>query len=151
MSFGRSILIVDDDPKLRFTLAIILRRADYQIAAVSCAEDALHSLQVCHFDLIILDLSIPDLHGLQFMPLLTKLYPALPIVVLTGDDSLDTTIASLRLGARGYLLKPIKPDQILACLTEILKENTSIPKPSYRGYVPRRPVKKARRSQQVYD
>ncbi len=114
------ILIVDDDPKLRFTLSVILKRAGYAIAAVPCAKDALRLLQRYAFSMIILDLIMPDMDGLSLLSAVRRTFPKLPVIILTGDDSLESTVHALKLGAKGVLLKPVNPPQILSCVAEII-------------------------------
>jgi DNA-binding response OmpR family regulator len=118
------ILIVDDDPKLRFTLSVILKRAGYPIAAVPCAKDALRFLQCYAFSMMILDLMLPDMDGLSLLSTLRRSFPKLPVMILTGDDSLESTVHALKLGACGVLLKPINPPQILSCVANILQNKS---------------------------
>jgi two-component system response regulator GlrR len=125
-STSKPILIVDDEAKLRFTMTVILRRAGYSVMCVETGVDALKGLQTCRFSLMFLDIRLPDIDGLKVLAQARQRYPELPVVVLTGDDSLETTLRSLRLGARGYLLKPVRPDQILYCVDQIMNERPKI-------------------------
>lgn len=118
------ILIVDDEPKVRFTLSIILKREGYPISAVGTGREALQLLKSYRFSLVILDILLPDLNGLILLPQIQRLCPSLPVLVLSSDDSLDTTMQAIKLGARGYLVKPIVPDQILTCISRLLMEQT---------------------------
>ncbi len=123
MLAGSTILIIDDEPKLRFTLSVILRREGYSLIAAATAKDALCCLKIYPIQLAFLDLKLPDMDGLKLLPEIQRICPDLPVVVLTADDSIDRTMQALRLGAAGYLLKPIRPEQILTCVTEVLKRN----------------------------
>jgi DNA-binding response OmpR family regulator len=118
------VLIVDDDACLRFTLSVILKRAGYFIAAVPSAKEALRLLRCYPFSLMILDLGMPDMDGLSLLSNIRRIYPKLPVMILTGDDSLESTVHALKLGARGVLLKPVNPPQILSCVDEIVHKKS---------------------------
>ncbi len=117
------ILIVDDEPALFSSLAAVLRRFGYDVSVASCSTDAFQTLKVCRFDLILLDLKLKETTGLQLLPMFRRMYPHIPVVILTGDDSNESTLQAIRLGARGYLLKPIDPQQIAVCIGEVLKQD----------------------------
>ncbi len=116
------ILIIDDEPNLRSTLGMILRRGGYEVTTAAHAQEALQLLINRRFDLVFLDLKMPGMDGMQLLPEMRLLYPDMPIVILTANASLETAIEALRAGAKGYLLKPLDPVQILNRVSEILKE-----------------------------
>jgi DNA-binding response OmpR family regulator len=122
MGTSHSILIVDDEPNLRRSLGLILQRAGYVITTASNAAEALHVLQAGAFDLTFLDIKLPDQNGIDLLPQIRKLYPEMPILILTAHATLDTAIGAVRLGARDYLLKPIDPESILSRVDVIVKE-----------------------------
>jgi DNA-binding response OmpR family regulator len=117
-----TILIVDDEENLRHTLAFILKRAGYYVTTTKNARDALNSLQSGVFDLMILDLKMPDVDGLSLLKMIKHKHSKMPIFILTAYGSLDSAIDALRLGARDYLLKPIDPAQLLERIQKILQE-----------------------------
>ncbi len=116
------ILIVDDEPKLRFTLSVILKRNGYLIACAADGQSALRMLRTRAYDLMCLDIRLPDIDGLSLLTETSKIAPQMPVVVLTADDSVDTTMQALQMGACGYLLKPLNPWQILTCMRKLLPE-----------------------------
>lgn len=120
MGCNGSILIIDDDPKLLFTMTLLLKRSGYSVAAVSNARDAIRCIQSYKFVLVFLDLNLPDTHGLCLLPQIHSISPSIPVIVFTGDDSVDSTISALRSGAAGYLLKPLEPEYILKCIEKVL-------------------------------
>jgi two-component system, OmpR family, phosphate regulon response regulator OmpR len=122
MSTSNAILIIDDEPFLRSTLAVILRRVGYTTGEAGDAQEALKILSDRHFDLIFLDLQMPDRDGLALLPELLSLRPGIPVLILTANGSLEKAVEALRLGARDYLLKPIEPGQIITRVDDILKE-----------------------------
>jgi DNA-binding response OmpR family regulator len=117
-----SILVVDDEQNLRHTMAFILKRAGYDVTTAENAHEALTILQSGAFDLIILDLKMPDVDGLSLLKMIRHNHPNLPVFILTAYGSLDTAIDALRLEARDYLQKPIDPAQLLERIERILQE-----------------------------
>lgn len=118
---GETILIIDDEVNLRVTLAAILQRAGYTVTAVGHPTQALQSLTAGPFDLVFLDLQLPDMDGLTLLGELRRLYPEMPVLILTAHATLKSSIEAVRLGARDYLLKPLDPPQILSRVQEMLE------------------------------
>ncbi len=124
MSKRNSILIVDDEPFLRSTLAVILKRVGYLTQEAADAQQALESLSQDHFDLVFLDLQMPDRDGLDLLPELLRAAPGIPVLILTANGSVEKAVEALRLGARDYLLKPVEPGEIVTRVDDILKERS---------------------------
>jgi DNA-binding response OmpR family regulator len=117
-----SILVVDDEQNLRHTLAFILKRAGYDVTTTENAQEALNTLQSGAFDLMILDLKMPDVDGLSLLKMIRQNHPNLPVFILTAYGSLDSAIDALRMEARDYLLKPIDPALLLDRIQKIMQE-----------------------------
>ncbi len=122
MPLRDSILIVDDEPKLARSLSLLLQRSDYRVNTAPDAASALQLLQAGAYDLVFLDIRLPDQSGIQLLPQIHGLYPDMPVVILTAHATLETAIGAVRAGARDYLLKPINPEDILARTKKILDE-----------------------------
>lgn len=122
MPLRDSILIIDDEPKLARSLALLLQRADYVVTTAPDAASAMQLLQAGAYDLVYLDIRLPDQSGIQLLPQIHALYPDMPVVILTAHATLETAIGAVRAGARDYLLKPINPEEILARTKKILDE-----------------------------
>ncbi len=123
MTATKTILIVDDEPNLRATLAMILQRANYAVTTAANAAEALKFLQAGAFDLVFLDIKMPDKSGLTLLSEIRDLYPDIPVVLLTAFASLESAIEAVRKGANDYLLKPIDPPQILERVRQVLTQN----------------------------
>jgi DNA-binding response OmpR family regulator len=117
-----SILVVDDEQNLRNTLAFILKRAGYYVTTTESAHEALSVLKTGSFDLMILDLKMPDVDGITLLKKIRDKHPHLPVFILTAYGSLDSAIDALRLEARDYLRKPIDPAQLLDRIQKTLNE-----------------------------
>ncbi|MCB9419668.1 MAG: response regulator transcription factor [Ardenticatenaceae bacterium] len=120
MSGTKSILVVDDEPNLRKTLAMILQRAGYVVTTAGNADEAHRLLRAGAYGLVFLDIKMPDKSGLTLLAEIRELYPDMPIVLLTAHASLDSAIEAVRRGANDYLLKPIDPPQILERVSQVL-------------------------------
>ncbi len=121
MSTSNAILIIDDEPFLRSTLAVILKRVGYATQEAGDAHEALQVLSARRIDLVFLDLQIPDRDGLDLLPEIVRNYPDVPVLILTANGSLEKAVEALRLGARDYLLKPVEPGEIITRVDDILK------------------------------
>ncbi len=123
-STSNTILIIDDEPFLRSTLGVILRRVGYATQEAADAQEALQLLSARAFDLVFLDLQMPDRDGLDLLPEIIQVAPGVPVLILTANGSLEKAVEALRLGARDYLLKPVDPGQIITRVDDILKETS---------------------------
>lgn len=117
-----SILIVDDEENLRLTLSRILSNAGHTVTTASSGEDALRLVQAGGYDLAFIDLLMPGIGGLDLLAELRRLYPEMPVLILTAHATLDSAIEAVRQGARDYLVKPADPHMILERVKEILEE-----------------------------
>jgi DNA-binding response OmpR family regulator len=122
MATNDTILVVDDEPKLSRSLALILQRAGYGVSTAASAGEALNLLQAGAYDLVFLDIKLPDQSGVHLLSQIRGLYPDMPVLMLTAHASLETAIEAVRAGARDYLLKPIDPEAILDRVHKILEE-----------------------------
>lgn len=118
---GARILIVDDEPTLRRTLRANLLARGYQVALAETGEDALAQATARLPDLVILDLMLPGLSGLDVCRLL-RARSAMPILVLSARGEEQTKVRALDMGADDYLTKPFGMDELLARLRALLRQ-----------------------------
>ena len=118
-----SILVIDDEENLRRTLALILKREGYSVTTAASVQEARQCLRLKSYDLAFLDMKLPDASGLTFLPELRSEYPAMPVLILTAHDKLESATDAVRKGAHDYLLKPVDPQLIIERVKEILSEN----------------------------
>ena len=117
------ILIVDDETAERVTLGEVLRLESFHVSLAGSGEEALNLLEQGEtFDLVILDLRLPGLNGLQVLERLHKLNPETLVILITGYGTLETAIQAMRNGAYDYLLKPCPVEDILATVRRGLSE-----------------------------
>jgi two-component system KDP operon response regulator KdpE len=115
------ILVVDDEPNLLRVLALNLSSRGYRITAASDAASALDRAAATHPDLMVLDLGLPDLDGLEVIRRLRERADALPIIVLSARSSSQEKVAALDLGATDYMTKPFDMNELLARLRAALR------------------------------
>ena len=118
---GARILVVDDEPTLRRTLRANLLARGYQVALAETGEDALAQATAHTPDLVILDLMLPGLSGLDVCRLL-RARSAMPILVLSARGEEQTKVRALDMGADDYLTKPFGMDELLARLRALLRQ-----------------------------
>jgi len=117
MSSTAKILVVDDEQAVRLSLAELLSMEGYQVTTAASGEEALRYLNETTFDLVLLDLIMPGIGGLQVMDIARQSTPDTVIIMLTAHGTLSSAIAALRQGAHDYLLKPCAVDDILTSVS----------------------------------
>lgn len=102
----KRILVVDDQESMREMLSELLQMMGYDARAVDGGDQALQSLQETETDLVITDLNMPGMDGMELMKRIKGLYPGLPVVIITGYGTFNTERQVLSSGADGYIPKP---------------------------------------------
>ncbi len=126
---AKHILVVDDDTLLRRSLSLQLEQAGYRVSPAENAEDALAIAQRDRPDLILLDIGLPGMDGLQAMQQFQKEMDV-PIVFVTARRRELDTILGLELGADDYITKPFNPDVLLAHVKAVLRRSARQADPS---------------------
>lgn len=111
MTKGR-ILVVDDDPSLRRVLQAQLEQEAYEVAAATLPQEALLVLQLRPFDLVITDLKMPGMSGLELLKHVRLQYPQTIVIMLTAFGTVDTAVEAMKAGAYDYLTKPVHSDEM---------------------------------------
>lgn len=108
------ILLVEDDIPLARGLQQSLRTENYAIDWVSTGEYALNAVRTGEVELLILDLGLPDMDGLDVLRQAKSINPDIPVLILTARDGIESKVAGLDLGAEDYLAKPFEMAELLA-------------------------------------
>lgn len=122
MSDPARIMIVDDEVYIRFLLGEELSQHGYDVSTAASGEEAVAMLQEGTYDVILLDLVMPGMDGLQVMREVRTLAPDSVVIMLTAHASLDSAIEALRYGGHDYLTKPCSTDEILSSVEEGLEK-----------------------------
>jgi len=107
-----SLLLVDDDDAFRAVMAGELGHRGFEVTTAGSGQEALKGLEVGQPDIILLDLQLPDLSGLEVLEAAAKTCPGSEVIMLTGHGSMDTAIESIRMGAFDYVTKPCSLDEL---------------------------------------
>lgn len=108
-----NLLIVDDEPVERQSLTEILRLEGFHVTAVASGEAAVDHVRLNPVDLIVLDLRMPGMNGLEVIKVINQIDPDVEIILLTAHGSMESAIEALRSKIHDYLLKPASPTQII--------------------------------------
>ncbi|XQE68574.1 response regulator [Pseudomonas sp. P3C3] len=117
------LLLVEDDKALGEGLRLGLRQESYTVDWLEDGASALHALLSEDFDLLVLDLGLPRMSGLQVLRELRRSGSALPVLILTARDATEDRIAGLDAGADDYLVKPFDLDELKARLRALLRRS----------------------------
>jgi two-component system, NtrC family, response regulator AtoC len=117
----RQILVVDDEPNLRRVLGAQLSRDGYEVHAVPDGKAALRILQEQYIDVLITDLRMPELDGLELMRRALALEPELPVVIITAHGTVDNAVEALKSGAFDYITKPFDQNEVRNVVRKALR------------------------------
>jgi DNA-binding response OmpR family regulator len=121
MTNSGHILVIDDEAHLRQTLARILQRADYEVTTASSAQEGLSFLAQQTYDLVYLDIRMPDMNGLEALKAIHAKHADIPVILFTAQPDLNSAVEALRQGATDYLLKPLQPQALINRTQSVLQ------------------------------
>jgi two-component system response regulator HydG len=117
------VLVVDDDVNLTQTLELGLSQRGFVVSTAQRAEDALTLLDQHDVDVVLTDINMPGLGGLEFAQRISESHPDTPVVVLTGFGSFEAAVAAIRAGAYDFLSKPARLDTIVIALERAVQHH----------------------------
>lgn len=120
----QNILVVDDEPVARQSLTDILKLEGYVVSAVPNGQAAVEHVRTHTVDLMIVDLKMPGMDGLEVIQVVNQTSPETEVILLTAHGSMDSAVQALRLRIHDYLSKPASPPQILASVKKGLSRRT---------------------------
>ena len=106
------VLVVEDTALLRKMCQNFLSKRDYQVHLAKCGDDALSVIQAHHIDIILLDIGLPDVNGLDLMTEIKQDHQDIEIIVMTAKTSVENAVEAMRLGACDFIAKPIDYDHL---------------------------------------
>jgi len=116
------ILLVDDEPRLLSSLYELLRDRDYHLVTAACGAEALAHLEKLRFDLVLLDLRLPDMSGHDIMDFINEKGIDADVIVMSGEVGIDAAIGALKRGAYDYLRKPYSREELLKTVGNALQQ-----------------------------
>lgn len=140
MPASQAVLVIDDDAVVRQFVELVLTQAGYNVSSVATGELGIKALQTARWDLILLDINIPDMTGLEVLRLLRKYQKVkAAVMMMTARGDVSTVREAMEAGADGYLVKPFGPQDLLKRVEAMLN-------PEKFRAVPRDPTKDGGRS-----
>src|SRR5262245_35879119 len=116
-----SILIVDDDTEMRTLIADVLTREGYSVAGAPSAEDALALLAEHEYQLVLTDMKMAGMSGLELLTKVKGLRADIAVILVTAFGSIDTAIEAMRQGAAHFLTKPVKMKELILAVERTLE------------------------------
>lgn len=118
-----TVLIVDDEPSIRISLRTILSGLGFAVVEAARGEEAVSLVRTAHFDIVLLDINMPGLGGIEVCRAMRKNAPLLPIVMLTVQGSEDRKVEALDAGADDYITKPFQLRELIARIRAAVRRN----------------------------
>lgn len=116
------ILVVDDERSMREMLCILLEREGYDAVEAKNAEDALNLFEASVYDLVISDIQMPGMNGIELLARIKKLSPEVPVLMITAFSTAEQAVDAIKLGAFHYFTKPFNNDEIRALVRNALEK-----------------------------
>jgi diguanylate cyclase (GGDEF)-like protein len=117
-----TILLIEDDRFFREMYSTLLQAEGYEVETASCGTDGLMMLANGQYSLVITDLVMPDISGLEILSKVRESHPTVDVIMVTGNANLESAIFALKHGARDYLVKPINPDEFKHSVAQCIQQ-----------------------------
>jgi YesN/AraC family two-component response regulator len=130
---SRPILIVDDEKNIRLALAMALEQLDIPVETAASGEEALEKVAQAGFALMLLDLRMPGVDGMEVLRQVSQRLPDLKVIIITAYGSIDLAVEAMKLGAVDFLQKPFDVTQVREMVRRILEKQEEAP--GYNDYI----------------
>lgn len=118
-----AVLVIEDEEATREALVALVEALGCEVLPAASAGAALQLLETKDVEVVLLDLGLPDIGGLEVLPRLLQVDDSVAVIVVTGDDSVATVVEAMRLGAEGFLVKPVGVPALQAALEQALRRH----------------------------
>jgi len=122
------VLVVDDEESMRYFLTRALKRKGFDVVAVTTGEEAVEDLAANERDVILLDLKLPKMDGIEVLRRAKKIRPAAAVILMSGYGTVDRALEAMRCGASDFVAKPIEIEDVLAKIDEARGKLAPAPK-----------------------
>lgn len=116
------ILVIDDDESIRKLLVMTLESRGYTVDTAKDGKEAIRKSTSNFYNLALVDLRLPDIDGIQLLAAMKETNPTMMKIIVTGYPSLQNAIEAVNKGADGYIVKPVKAEQLLSTVQEHLRK-----------------------------
>lgn len=120
----KPILVVDDEPDMRTALTQVLNCSGHAVSAASTGQEALEKFREEQFKLVITDVKMPEMSGMEFLQKVKKLSPQIPVIMITGYGTIANAVEAMKEGASDYLIKPFSFEHLEAVVKKVCLETT---------------------------
>jgi DNA-binding NtrC family response regulator len=121
-----NVLVVDDEKIMLESCCRVLEKEGYMVSSADSGEAALEQCDRKSFDLVLLDLKMPGMGGIEALKRLKEMDPEVTILIMTGYPSIETAVRAIKLGAYDYITKPFTPDTLRFSVSRVLERKTLI-------------------------
>ena len=128
---SRRVLVIDDEQSILHTLEGILRDEGWEVALAESGEQGLEAIEGQDPDLLLLDVWLPGIDGIETLERVKGRYPDLPVVLMSGHGSIETAVRATKLGAFDFIEKPLNLDKVLLVLDNALKASRLVQENRY--------------------
>ncbi|GBD99697.1 transcriptional regulatory protein ZraR [bacterium BMS3Abin07] len=119
----KKILVIDDEAIVRVSCQRVLTPEGYDVIVTSKGSDAIEILEKDKFDLVLTDLKMPDMDGLEVLKKIKSRWPDMIVIIITGYSTISTAVQAIKLGAYEYIEKPFTPEDILTTVNKAFNDN----------------------------
>lgn len=134
---GKTVMLVDDEAAILASLANYLERNEISVTTATCGEDALSLFNAQPFDMVVTDLVMPGMSGLDLLKEIRKYNHGTAVFILTGKGSIDLAVQALRSGADDFIQKPFDVEELLLKMENIFTRQAALKKiPFYEKILP---------------
>lgn len=120
------VFFVDDEPKVRKMVGRTLEQADLEVSCFASGGDCLEQLRCRTCDLLITDVKMPEMDGIELLTVVKRIIPSLPVLVITGYGDIRMAVKALKIGALDFIEKPLDRQSFLSAVESALKRNAKI-------------------------
>jgi DNA-binding response OmpR family regulator len=121
MSKDKSILVVDDEKNIRMTMVEALESKGFRVEVAATGEEAIRMLGESAYDLVFLDLKLPQMDGLEVLRRTRETWPNVRVVVITAHGTVDNAVEAMKLGAADFIQKPFNPQEVRELAASVLQ------------------------------
>ncbi|NJD37326.1 MAG: sigma-54-dependent Fis family transcriptional regulator [Geobacter sp.] len=122
METEKKLLVIDDEPAIREGVRRILESESFQVETFASGHAALERIKQEPFDLVVTDLKMPGISGMEVLKAIKEIQPDLPVIFITGYSSVDSAVEVMKLGAVDYIAKPFTPEEMLQTVKTALEQ-----------------------------
>jgi DNA-binding NtrC family response regulator len=138
------IIVVDDDANICSTISLFLKLEGYDVDVANSGSEAIEKSQTRIYDVALLDIRLPDVEGTKLLTALRPTAPKMIKIMVTGFPTFDNAVQALKLGADGYVMKPVDPKELVQLIQRKLderKETHLMTEEKIRGFIETRTAK----------